>query len=294
MAMTPKAVIPGWSPLDPPADPAAFAAQLADVTYAVSCGTVTATGWSADVADDAEADVAALLVTTSAVTGDCADLPGGLVVRQGGTTLDARRWIHDPATGLGSVVSAEDRPYVDWDFVPMPRPRQWVGISARAGDGTVVELIERRVTVVDADTFTLDAPVDAAYLGAPVADNTGRVLGSITAAGTTVTGSPRFCDVIFICVDPLQVWRDITAPSAVTDVKKVAGRGKVTFTWKAAADDGGAEVAYWYRVGAGQWMEADVFRVTVKARKGQRVTIALGTVNDAGPGPTVIVSAKAR
>lgn len=292
--MTPKVVIPGWSPSERPADAMALAAELAEVTYAVSCGNVRATGWSADVADDTESDVAALLVTTSAVTAACGDVPGGLAVRQGEARVEARPWIRDAVTGLGSIAAVQDLPFIDWDYVPMPRLGQWVGIAARAADGTAMEMLERRVTVVDADTFTLDVPVDAAYLGAPVVDNTGRVLGMITAAGTIVTGSPRFCNVLFICTDPSQVWRDITAPSAVTDVKKTSGTGRVTVTWNAATDDGGAEVAYWYRIGAGQWTKTDTFRVTVKARKGQSVTIALGTVNDAGPGPTVIVSAKAR
>ena len=292
--MTPKVVTPGWSPTDPPASVNALAGALAEVTYAVSCGNVTATGWSADVADDTEADVAALLVTTSAVTAACGDVPGGLVVRQGEARVEARPWIQDAVTGLGSIAAVQDLPFIDWDYVPMPRPGQWVGIAARAADGTAVDMLERRVTVVGVDTFMLDSPVDAAYLGAPVVDNTGRALGTITAAGTIVTGSPQFCDVVFICTDKAQVWRDITAPSAVTDVKKIPGKGRVTFTWKAATDDGGAEVAYWYRVGVGTWKKTDVFRVTIKARKGQRVTVALGTINDAGPGPTVIVSARAK
>ena len=55
-SVTPKTVIPGWSPSDPPAYRAALAARLAEVTYAVSCGNVTATGWSADVADDPARD----------------------------------------------------------------------------------------------------------------------------------------------------------------------------------------------------------------------------------------------
>lgn len=292
--MTPKVVIPGWSPSAPPADVNALAESLAEITYAVSCGSVVTTGWSGEVADDTVEDVAALIVTTSAVPGACAGLPGSLVVRQGEARVEARPVIHDALTGLGSIVAAEDLPYADWDFVPMPRVGQWVGLLARTPTGEALPLIERRVATVGDGTFTLDSPVEAAYVGAPVVDNTGRALGTMVSAGAIVTGSPRFCDVIFICVDPSQVWRDITAPSAVTDVRKIPGRGKVTFTWKAAADDGGAEVAYWYRVGTGPGKETDTFRVTVKARKGQLVTIALGTANDAGPGPTLFVSAKAR
>ena len=292
--MTPKVVIPGWSPSAPPADVNALPESLAEITSAGSCGSVVTTRTSREVADDTEEDVAALIVTTSAVPGACAGLPGSLVVRQGEARVEARPVIHDALTGLGSIVAAEDLPYADWDFVAMRRVGQWVGLLARTPTGEALPLIERRVATVGDGTFTLDSPVEAAYVGAPVVDNTGRALGTMVSAGAIVTGSPRFCDVIFICVDPSQVWRDITAPSAVTDVRKIPGRGKVTFTWKAAADDGGAEVAYWYRVGTGPGKETDTFRVTVKARKGQLVTIALGTANDAGPGPTLFVSAKAR
>ena len=294
MAMMPRAVIPGWSPIDPPADRAALVAQLAEVTYAVSCGSVTATGWSADVTDDSAAGILSILVTTSAVSASCASNPAALRVRQGTLTLEARPWTYSAASGVGTLVSPADRPYIDWDFVPTPRVGQWVGIAARGVNGEALPLLERRIAEVGAASFTMTAPVDAAYVGAPVVDNQGRALGTMTAAGAVVTGAPTFCDDFFICTDPTRVWWDITAPSEVTDVKAVSGRGFVTFTWKAAASDGGAPASYWYRVGKGPVTLADRFRVKVPARKGQRVMIAISTINEAGPGPTVTITARAR
>jgi hypothetical protein len=294
-SVTPKSVIPGWNPSDPPAFRAALAARLAEVTYAVSCGNVTATGWSADVADDPAPDSwKAILVTTSTMSGACAATPAALRVRQGAQTVEARPLDTNTARGVGTIDLKPDLPYIDWDFVPTPRVGQWVGIAARGVDGGVLPMLERRVTVVGTATFTVDSPVDAMYVGAPVVDNTGRALGTLTAAGSVVTGSPVYCGELFICTDPTKVWWDITAPSVAREVKATAGKGRVTVTWKPAASDGGDTVSYYYRIGAGQWIETDAFKVTVKARKGQLVTVSIVTGNYAGAGPTKVVSARAK
>ena len=294
-SVTPKTVIPGWNPSDPPADRAALAAQLASVTYAVSCGNVTATGWSADVADDPARDSwKAILVTTSAMSGACAATPAALRVRQGAQTVEARPYSYGTASDAGTIQVRPDLPYIDWDFVPTPRVGQWVGIAARGIDGGVLPMLERRVTVVGTATFTVDSPVDAVYVGAPVVDNQGRALGTLTAAGSAVTGSPVYCGELFICTDPTKVWWDITAPSVARDVKATAGKGRVTVTWKPAVSDGGDEADYRYSVNGGPWIDASRFTVTVKARKGVSVTVSVQSFNAAGWGPTKIVSARAR
>lgn len=294
-SVTPKTVIPGWSPSDPPADRAALAARLAEVTYAVSCGNVTATGWSADVADDPAPDSwKAILVTTSAMSAACAATPAALRVRQGALAIEARPWVAGTASDAGTIQVRPDLPYIDWDFVPTPRVGQWVGIAARGVDGEVLPMLERRITVVGTDSFTMASPVDATYVGAPVVDNQGRALAVMTAAGTVVTGSPVYCGELFICTDPTKVWWDITAPSVARDVKATAGKGRVTVTWKPAAIDGGDTVTYSYSVNGAPWIKTDTFKVTVKARKGQLVTVSIGTVNQAGAGPTKIVSTRAK
>lgn len=294
MAMTPQAVTPGWSPATPPSDPALFERDFPVILYAVSCGDLHATGWSADAADDTGYRVRAVIVTTSAVSKACASRPEALVVRQGDDTFNGRPWIYGVASGLGSVALEEDLPYIDWDFVPTPRVGQWVGIDARGPAGEPLPMIERRIVTVGDDTFALDAPVAAEYIGAPVVDNMARALGTMMSAGSEVVGSPRFCDTLFVCTDPVKVWWDITAPSAPRDMKLVGGRGKVTATWKPAADGGGAEVAYWYRVGPGRWIYNEKFSVTVKARKGTEVTVSVQSVNAAGLGPMVTKSARAK
>lgn len=293
-ATTPQRVIPGWSPLNAPADLTAFAARLDAVTYAVSCAGVTATGWSADVADFSTLDVRAVLVTTSAVAERCWAAPGDVDVRQGDTRLTARPGIADPTSSLGTLVSGQDIPYIDWDYVPTPRVGQWVGIFGRAAGGSTLPMLTTSVATVGVDTFTLNDTVGAAYVGAPVVDNAGRVLGVMTSAGTVVTGTPQFCAKIFICTDATKVWWDITAPTSVRDVKVVAGKGRITVTWKPVASDGGAPVAYWYNVNYGAWQKPNGSKVTVKARKGTLVTVGLSTINEAGPGPTVIVTGRAK
>ncbi len=236
----------------------------------------------------------AILVTTSAMSAACATTPAALRVRQGALTIEARPFLSSTARGVGTIDLKPDLPYIDWDFVPKPRPDQWVGIAARGVDGEVLPMLERRITVVGTDSFTLNSPVDATYVGAPVVDNTGRGLGTVIAAGSVVTGAPVYCGEIFICTDPTRVWWDITAPSVPRDVKATAGKGRVTVTWKAAESDGGAEAEYRYSVNGAPWIKTDAFKVTVKARKGERVVVSVGTVNSAGPGPTKIVSARAR
>lgn len=268
--------------------------MLAEATYAVSCGEVWATGWSADVYDDSAVGILSALVTTSTLSGACAANPTALRVRQGEVPLEARPWTYNPASGVGTLVSAVDLPYIDWDFVPTPRPQQWVGVAARGIGGGMLPMLERRIAAVGADSFTLDTAVDAAYVGAPVVDNRGRVLGVITAAGTVVTGAPQFCNELFECTDPTRVWWDIAAPSAPRDVKVTAGKGRVTVTWKPAASDGGAEADYFYSVNGGRWTEASRFRIIVKARKGVSVTVSVQAVNEAGWGPTVTRTARVR
>lgn len=290
----PAAVTPGWSPTDPPADPTALFAELAKTTYAVSCGSVTATGWSADVYDDSAVGILSALVTTSTVSAACAASPAVLRVRQGEIALEARPWTYNPATGVGTLVSEVDLPYIDWDFVPTPRVGQWVGIAARGIDGAPLPMLDGRIAAVGTDTFTLNAAVGEEYVGAPVVDNQGRALGMVPAAGPIVTGAPQFCYELFICTDPNRAWWDITAPSIARDVRATAGKGRVTVTWKPAVSDGGAEVDYRYNVNGGPWIDASRFSITVKARKGVAVTVSVQSFNAAGWGPTKIVSARAR
>lgn len=292
--VTPRLVIPGWSPSDPPLQRASFDAQMSAVLYAVSCRGVTATGWASSMVDDTTYDWRSMLVTTSEVSGACVETRGDLVVRQGSDTLPAYPWIGGSSTGLGSIAVIPYRPGAYWDATPMPRIGQWVAIGGRAPGGALLPILERRIVAVGSTSFTLNEAVGADYLGAPVADNKMRVLGTLTRAGTEVTGSPVYCGVLFLCTNPDQVWWDITAPSEATDVKAKAGKGRITVTWKPAVSDGGDTVTYSYRVGTGPWTKTSDFTVTVKARKGQRVAVSVGTVNHAGAGPTVVVSAKAK
>jgi hypothetical protein len=292
LAMTPRVQIPGWNPADPPSARADFDRRMAQVIYRVSCGEISATGWSADALDDEQREIRSVVITTASAA--CFGRPGDIRVWRDDTTLPVTPFVSSSTVNLGFVTSAIDVPYIDWDFVPTPRIGQWVAIAAAAADGAPLPIREQRITVVDADGFVLDAPIGEEYVGAPVVDNQARVLGVVTDAGTRIAGTPRFCPTLFGCTDPTKVWWDITAPSVARDVKATPGKGRVTVTWKAAASDGGDAVTYSYSVNGGPWVKTTTLKVTVKARKGQRVTVAVGTVNLAGAGPTEIVSAKAR
>ena len=293
MAMTPTAVTPGWSRSDPPRDRVVFDAQMSVAVYAVDCRGVTVTGWASSMPDDTTYDWRTMLVTTSDASGACADTRSDLVVRQGGEALPASPWIGGTASGVGSVVVVPFRPGSYWSQIPSPRPGQWVGIGGRAADGTMLPILDRRIVAVGPTSFTLDQAVGAEYLGAPVADNLMRILGSMTRAGTEVTGSPVYCIDLFDCADPATTWWDITAPTAPRSVKAVGGKGRVTVTWKPAASDGGAPADYRYSVNGGPWTDASGFRVSVKARKGAKVTVSVESYNAAGWGPSVTTSARA-
>lgn len=291
-ALAKPIITPGWSPVDPPADRMLFDALLAGALYSVDCGGVIGTGWSADAGDGAT--FLAALVTTSVVGTACRESSQSPRVRQGDDTYPALPWNSAPAIGVGSAISSVDVPYIDWDFVPSPRVGQWVAIAAAAADGTLLPVREQRITAVDTDSFTLDAPMGEEYVGAPVVDNQARVLGVVARAGTRITGTPLFCGTLFDCTDPTRVWWDITVPSAARDVKATPGKGRVTVTWKPSADSGGDPVSYSHSVNGGPWIINDDFKVTVKARKGQRVSVAVAAVNGAGTGPIVTVSTRAR
>lgn len=290
----PAAVTPGWSPSDPPGIRAAFDAQMSAAVYAVSCRGVTATGWASSMRDDTTYDWRTMLVTTSAVSTACSTTRDDLIVRQGSEALPAYPWIFGSSTGLGSIAVIPYRAGVYWDRAPSPRVGQWVGIGGRASDGTLLPILERRIVAVGSASFTLDKAVDGQYLGAPVADSQMRVLGSLTRAGSEVTGSPVYCEALFDCADPSRAWWDISVPSAPRDVTATAGKGRVTVTWKPAASDGGAKADYRYSVNGGPWMDASRYTVTVKARKGVSVTVSVQSFNAAGWGPTVTRTARVR
>lgn len=110
-----------------------------------------------------------------------ADTRNDLVVRQGTETFPAYPFIAGPIAVIPYV------PGVYWDLTSTSRGGQWLAIGPRAADGTLLPILERRVSTVSSSTFTVDEAVGADYLGAPVVDNKMRVLGTVNYAGTGST-----------------------------------------------------------------------------------------------------------
>jgi hypothetical protein len=110
-----------------------------------------------------------------------ADTRNDLVVRQGTETFPAYPSIAGPIAVIPYV------PGVYWDLTSTSRGGQWLAIGPRAADGTLLPILERRVSTVSSSTFTVDEAVGADYLGAPVVDNKMRVLGTVNYAGAGPT-----------------------------------------------------------------------------------------------------------
>lgn len=287
----PQRVTPGWSPAKPPVNTAEFAqSKVTPIIYGVTCGQVMATGWSAFVTDNPDSDLDSNIVTTGPVSQACFDSPGSLVVRQEDDTFVSQPYNFGKSGGVIAVFGHQ--PYATTLDSPVPRVGQWMAIGARSPDGAALPMLELRVTSVGDDTFAVDRSIDESYLGGPVLDNVGRVLGLLSQAGNVITGTPQFCGDIFWCPD--ESWLDITAPSRPRNVKATPGKRSVTVTWQAVASDGGSDVVYWYHVGNGPWTKPVGNSVTVKALSGTRVSVTVQAQNMAGPGPAIMVWATAK
>jgi hypothetical protein len=84
-------------------------------------------------------------------------------------------------------------------------------------------------------------------------------------------------------------------PSAVTKARAIGVKGGVRVTWAAPESTGGSRITgYEYRVGSGRWMTTRATSITVKARPGSKVTVAVRALNSAGWGASTTVTAKSR
>lgn len=87
----------------------------------------------------------------------------------------------------------------------------------------------------------------------------------------------------------------VNPPQAVTSLRAVAQKGSIRVSWNPPADLGGAEsVSYQYRVGRQAWLSAPAMSVTVRGKKGVRITVQVRAVNEAGVGPSLSVSSVPR
>lgn len=80
-------------------------------------------------------------------------------------------------------------------------------------------------------------------------------------------------------------------PGAVTSLKATALKGAIRVSWSAPRDPGsGGQVSYEYRVGTTSWKSTTAASVTIKGRKGARITVQVRATNSAGHGPELSVS----
>ncbi len=83
----------------------------------------------------------------------------------------------------------------------------------------------------------------------------------------------------------------ISKPGPVSKVKATAGKGLVRVTWSPPSNRGGAaSVTYQYQVGTQAWKSTRSTSVTIRGKKGVRITVKVRAVNAAGFGPSVSVN----
>lgn len=101
------------------------------------------------------------------------------------------------------------------------------------------------------------------------------------AAGTSVPSAPS------AAVTPAA---PIAPPSVVNNLSVIPGKGSIRATWSAPSDMGGAtSVTYQYQVGRQAWKSTSATSVTVRGKKGVRITVSVRAVNQAGSGPSISV-----
>lgn len=102
------------------------------------------------------------------------------------------------------------------------------------------------------------------------------------AAGTSVPSDPSA---------PVTPTAPISVPGVVTNLKATSAKGSIRVSWSPPSNMGGAtSVTYQYQVGKQAWKATSATSVTVKGKKGAKITVNVRAVNSAGFGPSVSVS----
>ena len=238
-------------------------------------------------------------VSTNSLTSTLpASLSGGPVVESRGRLIG----IMTPSgvvTGTplfcGSIYACAYPDRMWWAGLRVPGPP--TDVKAKPGD--------RQATV------TWKAPADDGgdeVYAYDVYDNTGRRVCvalesrlSCTATGLTNGTAYTFTVIPFnragdgVRSAPSASVTPRKAPGAVTKLRALGVAGGVRVTWAAASAKGSARVTgYEYRVGSGSWMRTKDTSVTIRAKAGERVSVAIRAVSAVGPGPESTVSARAR
>lgn len=77
----------------------------------------------------------------------------------------------------------------------------------------------------------------------------------------------------------------VVAPGPVESLRATPAKRAIRVTWSAPSDLGGApRVTYQYKVGKQAWKPTAKTRITVKGKKGKKITVQVRAVNAAGPG----------
>ena len=174
---------------------------------------------------------------------------------------------------------------------PVP-PERPTGLVGTASDG-VVEL------TWTAPSYDGGAPITRYQVTASPGGQTCSTTGALSCTITGLTNGTSYTFTVTATNSagtsrPSEPSAQVTptgTPGAVTNLKATPAKGSIRVDWSPPSNMGGANsVTYQYQVGKKAWKSTSATSITVKGKRGVRISVSVRAVNQAGSGPSVSVS----
>lgn len=119
---------------------------------------------------------------------------------------------------------------------------------------------------------------------------------TVTATNSAGTSLPSAPSAPVTPTEPISnPTEPISKASKVVDLALKFQKRRIIVTWSPPANLGGADsVSYQYRVNKKKWVNTDRTRIVVRGKPGQRITVRVRAVNEAGFGPVTRVVGRPR
>ena len=294
-----------WSPASPPADLDGMIRRVSESVVTVYCGNTPATAWALSgirLHPDAQRQGHRTMLVTSlsAMRGCLSSNTRYVEMRHRGIETLAYVWGWDEAHDVASIHTTLVIPGLQWSEVPRPTVNQWVA-AVGSSNGVGVSTTIGSVTSVGLRDISTTISVGQQATGAPVLDNAGRVLATMSAESwdllNQAVGNPLLCAEIINCTRPLDVWMNFTVPGSVGSLRASPLKGSLRVRWARPGTTSTLSPVdvYEYRIGSSLWRSTNRTSVVLTGlAKGRLVTVEVRAVNFMGPGPAARVSARPR